>query len=165
MRAAIGAGRGRLVRQLLTEGLVLAAARRRGRRAARVRGPAGRSTGVGTDVLPVPVQLRFLTSTAPCSRSRPRASLATAVLFGLVPALSASKPELVPALKGRDRRGAEPAPAARCGDVARGRAARAVAGAARRGRAARPRPARRARAPTSASIPSPCLVARRSTCR
>jgi predicted permease len=106
IRAAIGAGRRRIVAQLLTEGLVLAAA-----------GGAvglllawwagGALSGLGTDVFPIPVRFDFSIDATVLAFAL-LASAATAVLFGLAPAWSSSKPDLVPALKetaeGGDRR-------------------------------------------------------------
>jgi predicted permease len=97
VRLAIGADRGRLVRQLLAESLCLAA----------LGGAAGLllafwgSRLLSAVELPLPVPLAFsfgldgrvlLFATL--------ASLLTAVVFGLVPALQASRPDLVPALRG-----------------------------------------------------------------
>jgi predicted permease len=97
LRAAIGASRGRLVRQLLAESLVLAA--------------IGGALGVlvahwssrllmrlPMDALPIPVHFDFrLDGTVLAFAAL--ASLLTTALFGLAPAWSASKPDLVPALK------------------------------------------------------------------
>lgn len=98
VRAAIGASRSRLIRQLLSESLVLAAA-----------GGAGGvliawwvtrvlQTLASTDVFPIRVAFDFSIDGAVLAFAV-GASLVTAVVFGLAPAWSASKPELVPALK------------------------------------------------------------------
>jgi predicted permease len=97
VRAAIGASRGRLMSQLLCEGLVLAFAG--GAAGLLIAWWAGRAlAGVGTDVLPVPVKFDFSIDPTVLFFAL-GASMATALLFGLLPALSSSKPELVPALK------------------------------------------------------------------
>lgn len=97
VRAAIGASRGRLVSQLLSEGLVLAVVG--GAAGLLIAWWAGRAlAGVGTDVLPVPVAFDFSIDPAVLLFAFV-VSIATAVVFGVVPALSSSKPELVPALK------------------------------------------------------------------
>jgi predicted permease len=97
IRAALGATRGRLVRQLLSEGLVLAAAG--GALGVLICWWSGRAlSGMITDALPVPVSFDFSIDRMVLGFAI-LASLSTAVLFGLVPALSSSKPELVPALK------------------------------------------------------------------
>jgi predicted permease len=96
VRLAIGARRGRLVRQLLTESVLLAL----------VGGAVGLVLGYWTlDLIrSAPIQLppNFLRQIA----IDPRAllftavlSLATGILFGLIPALRASRPDLVPVLK------------------------------------------------------------------
>ena len=97
IRAAIGAGRMRIVGQLLGEGIVLALAG----------GAAGTllaywaSRGVsafGTSAFPVPVD--FEVSLDPAVLAFALAiSLLTAVLFGIAPAWSASRVDLVSALK------------------------------------------------------------------
>ena len=99
VRAALGAGRGRIVRQLLTESLVLSA--------------VGAAIGVGLTILAVPV-LRDVGQTA-----IPRldqldidwrvvsfgigASLVTGILFGIAPALQASRASLNDVLRSGGR--------------------------------------------------------------
>ena len=96
VRLAIGAGRGRLVRQLLTESLVIAV----------LGGALGLLVGeAGVDLFS---QIR-IPSAMPISldfKLDPRvllfslfAAVASALLFGLAPALQTTNPELVPALK------------------------------------------------------------------
>jgi predicted permease len=97
IRAALGAGRRRIVGQLLGEGIVLAVIG--GTLGTVIANWASRAFSVlGTNVFPVPVDfdvsidgtvLVFATAV----------SLLTAVLFGLAPALSASRVDLVSALK------------------------------------------------------------------
>jgi putative ABC transport system permease protein len=100
LRAALGAGRARLVRQLLAESAVL--------------GVAGGALGVGLSAMIVPV----LTRVAPATLSRLAAasldtsvlgfalvlSLATALLFGLLPAIRASRIDLHGTLHADGRR-------------------------------------------------------------
>ncbi len=96
VRLAIGAGRGRLVRQMLTESLVIAL----------LGGAFGLLVAeAGVNLFS---QIR-VPSTLPISlefRLDPRvllfslfAAIASAILFGLVPALNSTRPDLVPALK------------------------------------------------------------------
>jgi predicted permease len=97
VRAAIGASRGRLVRQLLSESLVLAAAG----------GALGvlvamwatsLLAGLPKDALPVPVEFDLrLDGTVLAFAAL--ASLASTLFFGLLPAWNASRPALVPSLK------------------------------------------------------------------
>lgn len=97
IRAAMGAGRSRIVRQLLSEGLVLAAAG--GAAGALIAMWAGRAlTGFGTDVFPIPVEFNVSVDRTVLAFVI-GISVLTAVLFGLAPALSASKLDLVSALK------------------------------------------------------------------
>lgn len=96
VRLSLGAGRGRLLRQLLTESLLLSA----------IAGVAGLLLAAWlVDLLkgfrpplPVPVSLD-LSLDARVLGFTLLASLLTGIFFGLAPALQASRPELVPALK------------------------------------------------------------------
>jgi predicted permease len=97
VRAAIGAGRSRLVRQLLSESLVLATIG--GGCGVLLATWAGRIlTRLPTDWLPVPIHFDFqLDGTVLAFAAA--VSLLTTTLFGLVPALTASRVDLVPSLK------------------------------------------------------------------
>jgi predicted permease len=97
LRLALGASRARLIRQLLCESLLLAA--------------CGGSAGVVLSFWIGRTLLAFLNTGRPVAEAIHVAAdarvlvfsvlltLATAILFGLVPAWQASRPELVPALK------------------------------------------------------------------
>ena len=112
VRLAIGAARGRVVRQLLAESLCLAA----------LGGGAGLliaywgSRFLSTVPLPLPVPLAFtFVLDGRVLLFATLASLGTVLAFGLAPALQASRPDLVPALRaetgsalGRNRRGFVP---------------------------------------------------------
>jgi predicted permease len=96
IRLALGAARGRLVRQLLTESVVLALAGG----AIALPMAAGLSRLVANVDYPLPIDIglnvspdwRVLLFTF-------AAAVLTGAVFGLIPALQASRPELVPALK------------------------------------------------------------------
>jgi predicted permease len=97
VRAAIGASRGRLLRQLLGESVVLAVVG--GGVGVVIAYWAGRLlSSIPTDALPLPMHFDFAVDGTVLAYAL-LVSLATAVLFGLAPAWSASRPELVPALK------------------------------------------------------------------
>jgi predicted permease len=97
VRAAIGAGRARLIRQLLSEGLVLAAIG--GALGTLLASWAGQAIGVfATDVLPLRTTFDFTLDRSVWLFAA-GVSIATALLFGLAPAWAASRPDLVPALK------------------------------------------------------------------
>ena len=93
IRVAIGAARGRLVRQLLAENVLLSLAG----------GLVGALLAVWATQLPLPLPLPIDLDVPIDMRVMLFAfalSLATGIVFGLVPALDASRPSLVPALKG-----------------------------------------------------------------
>ena len=98
IRLALGASRGRLVRQMLTESVLLSAAG--GAAAAVLAVAAARSIAAGARSLPAPVPIgldftvdwRVLATAAGLS-------MATTIAFGLVPALQSSKSDVLPALK------------------------------------------------------------------
>jgi len=97
IRAALGAGRGRLIGQLLSEGLVLAAGG--GVLGVLIAWWAGSAlSGFGTDVFPMPISFDFSIDRTVLGFALV-ASIATAVLFGLIPAWSSSRLDLVPVLK------------------------------------------------------------------
>jgi predicted permease len=106
VRLSIGASRGRLIRQLLTESAVLAAAGG-GLGLLIAKGGQGLlltvlSYGRGPIPFDLSVDSRLLTFTA-------AVCVITSVLFGLVPALAAARVDVGPILKG-DERGAESRP-------------------------------------------------------
>jgi predicted permease len=97
VRAAVGASRVRLVRQLLVESLLLAAVG--GTLGLAVAFGAGRVlSGLGGESLPIPLHFA-LGIDGRVLLYAVGASVLTALLFGLTPALSASRPDLVAALK------------------------------------------------------------------
>ena len=104
IRTAIGAGRGRIVRQLLAESLLLAVA---GGAVGALLAvwAAGFANGFGTNVFPFPIDFH-VTVDATVLAFAIGVSLLTALLFGLAPALSTSRLDLIPALK--DGTGSDP---------------------------------------------------------
>jgi predicted permease len=97
IRAAIGASRWRLIRQLLAESTLLAVIG--GTMGIVIAWWAGRAlSGVGTNVFPMPIEFDFSIDRLVLAFAI-GVSVATVVLFGVAPAFSASKPELVPSLK------------------------------------------------------------------
>lgn len=103
IRLSLGAGRARVVRQFLTENVLLAA----------LGGGIGwlvavwATSLVASLRLPLPLPIRF--ETAPDARVLGFAllvSLATGIALGLAPAIQASRPDLVPALRDETRTGA-----------------------------------------------------------
>jgi predicted permease len=96
VRLALGAARGRLVRQLLTESVVLALAGG----AIALPLAAGLARWIGKFEYPLPIDIGL--NVAPDWRVLLftfAAAVLTGVVFGLIPALQASRPDLVPALK------------------------------------------------------------------
>src|SRR5688572_1465431 len=96
VRLALGAARGRLVRQLLTESLVLALAGG----AAALPLVVGLSHRISNIEFPLPIDIGL--NVAPDWRVvvfTLLAAVVTGVVFGLIPALQASRTDLVPALK------------------------------------------------------------------
>jgi predicted permease len=109
IRAALGASRFRIVTQLLSEGLVLAAAGGAGGVLIAIWATGALANlGVGTNVLPVPISFDYTIDRTVLLFAL-AASIGTALVFGLGPALSSSKLDLVPAIKdtaeGTGRRG------------------------------------------------------------
>ena len=97
VRLSVGASRGRLVRQLMTESLMLATLG--GVMSVALAYWAARVLSVAKPPLPIPIEFAYELDTSVMAFAF-FVSLATAVLFGLVPAFRASRPNLVPALKG-----------------------------------------------------------------
>lgn len=98
IRAAIGASRGRLIQQLLAEGVVLAAAG--GALGLLLAWWAGGALQglTDTDVFPMRISFDFAIDRTVLLFAF-AATAVTTLVFGLAPAWSASRPELVPALK------------------------------------------------------------------
>jgi predicted permease len=96
VRLALGAGRGRLVRQLLTESVVLALAGG----AIALPLAAALARWIANVEYPLPIDIGL--EIAPDWRVLMFtfvAAVLTGIVFGLIPALQASRPDLVPALK------------------------------------------------------------------
>src|SRR5262249_54880782 len=117
IRSAIGAGRGRIVRQLLIESLILATA---GAVAGAIVGVWGARAIIALSPADLPRIDDFARATVVGALFDPRivaftviVSLATAVLFGLAPALQLSRADLAATLKETGGRGSTNRRAAR----------------------------------------------------
>ena len=97
VRLSVGASRARLVRQLLTESFLLASLG--GVLGVGIAFWAARLLSALRPPLPMPVEFAFELDTSVMAYAF-GVSLVTALVFGLVPAFRASRPSLVPALKG-----------------------------------------------------------------
>ena len=99
LRLAIGAGRGRLVRQLVTESLLIATRRRSPGSRRRLRRhdalPADRDTDGSTDRAAFQLDRRALVFSL-------IVAVGSAVLFGLVPAIQATRTDLTAVMKAAD---------------------------------------------------------------
>jgi putative ABC transport system permease protein len=114
LRAALGAGRGRLIRQLLTESVVLASA-------GGVLGVVFAKAGIRPLLALLPVasripRLESVDPSIPVLAFTCAVALTTGLLFGLAPALRLSRPNLNDALKEAGRGNSEGAPARRWTD-------------------------------------------------
>jgi macrolide transport system ATP-binding/permease protein len=97
VRAALGASRRRLIGQLLAESMLLAIIG--GSVGLLIAWWAGQLlSGIGSEVFPMPIRFEFSIDRLVLIFAA-IVSIVTAVVFGLAPAWSSSRPELVPALK------------------------------------------------------------------
>jgi predicted permease len=98
IRAALGASRGRLVRQLLTESLLLSAAGGAGAAILAIAAARPIAAAAGALPSPAPLALAFVVDWR-LTAAAIGLSVLTTVAFGLVPALQSSKHDVLPALK------------------------------------------------------------------
>jgi predicted permease len=98
IRAALGASRGRLVRQLLTESLLLSSAGGVAAAALAVAIARPIAAAAGALPAPAPIGLGFVADWRLVAAAV-SLSMLTTVAFGLMPALQASKHDVLPALK------------------------------------------------------------------
>ena len=98
IRAALGASRGRLVRQLLTESLLLSAAGGAGAAILAIAAARPIAAAAGSLPSPAPLALGFVVDWR-LAAAAIGLSVLTTVAFGLAPALQSSKHDVLPALK------------------------------------------------------------------